>query len=183
MLKAEHLTDGKFKYFVDKCLLFGASISCSLYQKFSDTLKDLLECRTKQYNSKAVTNYLDDFVFAAITQWLCNLMIEQFIKLCDYLGVPVAIEKTEWVNTIVVFLGILLKGETLILSIPLDKQMKALNMLNLLLSKRKTTVKQLQVLTSYLNFLTKAVVPGRMFTRHLYSKIAAKEVTSNISIM
>ena len=178
VLKAEDPTDGKFKYFIDKCLPFGASISCALYQKFSDALKHLLEHRMKQYNGKAVTNCLDDFLFAAITKWLCNLMMEQFIKLCEYLGVSVAIEKTEWANTIIVFLGILLNGESLTLSIPLDKQMKALNLLNLLLAKKKTTVKQLQVLTGYLNFLTKAIVPGRTFTRHLYSKIVAKEVTS-----
>ena len=38
VLKAVDPSDGKTKYFVDKCLPFGASISCTLYQKFLDAL-------------------------------------------------------------------------------------------------------------------------------------------------
>ena len=37
--------------------------------------------------------------------------------------------------------------------------------------KKKVTVKQLQCLTGILNFLTKVVVPGRVFIRRMYSKI------------
>ena len=39
VLKAEGPLDGKFKYFIDKCLPFGASISCSHYQQFSNAFK------------------------------------------------------------------------------------------------------------------------------------------------
>ena len=85
-------------------------------------------------------------------------------------------EKTEWAETCVIFLGILLNSRTLTLSIPIEKQRKALNLLNEILSKKKVTIKQLQVLMGYLNFLTKAIVPGRTFTRRLYSKFAAKEM-------
>ena len=47
-------------YFVDKCLLFGASISCSHFQRVSDAIKYLLEFRTKIFN--CICNYLDDFL-------------------------------------------------------------------------------------------------------------------------
>ena len=33
-------------------------------------------------------------------------------------------------------------------------------------------IKELQVLTGYLNFLTKAIFPGRTFTRRIYTKYA-----------
>ena len=36
--------------------------------------------------------------------------------------------------------------------------------------KKKATIKQLQILTGYLNFLSKAIFPGRAFTRRIYSK-------------
>ena len=41
VLKAEDPRDGKIKYFVDKCLPFGASISFSHYQRFSNSLKHI----------------------------------------------------------------------------------------------------------------------------------------------
>ena len=69
-----------------------------------------------------------------------------------------------------VFLGILLNGQSLTLSIPVEKQQKALKILHEITSKKRVTIKQLQTLTGYLNFLTKAIVPGRTFTRRMYAK-------------
>ena len=109
---------------------------------------------------KAITNYLDDFLFLAIARLLCNQMIEKFLTLCSEINLPVAIEKTEWEDYIIVFLGIMLDGKHLTLSIPLDKQQKALQMLNDITGKKKITIKELQCLTGYLNFLTKAIFPG-----------------------
>ena len=169
IFKAEDPRDGKIKYFMEKCLPFGKSISCSHYQKFSNALCHIMEHRTK---NKAIMNYLHDFLFAAIAKWICDNLIKEFFKLCEQLCIPHAYEKTEWGSTLVVFLGILLNGEKLVLSIPLEKRTKALNLLNDLIGKRRITIKQLQVLTGYLNFLTKAIVLGRMFTRCIYNKYA-----------
>ena len=47
-------------------------------------------------------------------------------------------------------------------------------MLQEIRSKKKITVLQLQRLCGYLNFLCKAIVPGRAFTSRLYSKLAGK---------
>ena len=132
-----------------------------------------MEYKTKR---KAITNYLDDFLFVAVTQWICDQMLRQFIEVCTFLNIPIALEKTEWATTCIVFLGILLNGESLTISIPLEKQRKALNLLNEILDKKKITVKQIQVLTGYLNFLTKAIVPSRTFTRRLYAKLQQKEL-------
>ena len=110
------------------------------------------------------------FLFTAITKWLCDYLIREFLALCKFINVPVATEKTEWGSTITVFLGILLDGARLFLSIPIDKQEKALRLLNDIADKKKVTVKQLQVLTGYLNFLTKAIHSGRTFTRRMYAK-------------
>ena len=38
--------------------------------------------------------------------------------------------------------------------------------------KRKITVKEVQVLTGYLNFLSRAIFAGKAFTRRIYSKFA-----------
>ena len=103
---------------------------------------------------------------------ICNWMIQSFIDLCEELNLPIATEKTEWGSTMIIFLGILLDGRNLCLCLPVEKQEKALKLLNDLTGKKKITVKQLQVLTGYLNFLTKAVVLGRVFTRRMYAKFS-----------
>ena len=87
------------------------------------------------------------------------------LLLCQELRLPVATEKTVWGSTMIVFLGILLDRRRMILCVPLEKQEKALKLLNDLSGKKKIKIKNLQVLTGYLNFLTKVIVPGRTFTR------------------
>ena len=62
VMKATKSKDGKTYYFVDKCLPFGAAISCSHFQAFSDALAHITRYVTKQEN----INYLDDFFFAAL---------------------------------------------------------------------------------------------------------------------
>ena len=41
ILKATHPKTGKSFYFVDKCLPFGTSISCAIFQAFSDFLREV----------------------------------------------------------------------------------------------------------------------------------------------
>ena len=66
----------------------------------------------------------------------------------------------------------LLDGEQKNLAVPLDKRDKAVKMLQMFTERRKATVKEVQRLAGYLNFLTKAIVPGRGFLRRMYSKYA-----------
>ena len=57
ILKKQDPRDGKtWYYFVDKCLPFGAAISCAIFQAFSDAIAYLVKWRT----GKTVVNYLDD---------------------------------------------------------------------------------------------------------------------------
>ena len=78
-----------------------------------------------------------------MTRLLCNYLMQEFLSLCHWLNIPVTVEKTEWATTIIAFLGILMDGERLLLSIPMEKQEKALRLLNEITEKNKITVKQL----------------------------------------
>ena len=64
----------------------------------------------------------------------------------------------------------LLDGKNYILAIPLEKKQLALQLLEIISNKKKTTVKELQNLCGYLNFLCKAIFPGRAFVRRMYAK-------------
>ena len=56
VMKAVSPIDGKTYYFVDKCLPLGASISCFHFQRFSNAVGHIVQCKTK----KDLVNYLDD---------------------------------------------------------------------------------------------------------------------------
>ena len=177
VMKAVDPKHNKVKFFIEKCLPFGVSISCSHYQRFSNTLKHILKWRINHDSGrtsfgKEITNYLDNFLFLAFSKLVCDGMIQEFLQLCSDLNLPVPLEKMEWSDTLLVFLGILMDGKNLVLSIPVEKQKKALNLINEILDKKKATIKELQILTGYLNFLTKAIFAGTTFTRRIYSKYA-----------
>ena len=168
VMKAENPKTGKVMYFFDKCLPFGASISCSHFQRFSNSLKHLVVFRTKI--PRALTNYLDDFLFLAATICRCNHLVTSFLMICDKINFPVALDKTVYASLRLVFLGILLDGLSFRLCLPEEKRLKALNMLLRITNKKKATVKELQKLTGTLNFLTRVIHPGRTFTRRMYCK-------------
>ena len=170
MMKACHPTTGEDLYFVDKCLPFGASISCSHFQRFSNGLRYIFEYITKTQGQ--IPNYLDDFLFIATCILRCNQLVRRFLELCQELGIPVSLEKTEWATTLIEFLGVLLDGHRKILCISDEKRKKALHQLNNLVDKKSAKVKQLQQLAGLLNFLNRAIVPGRAFTQHMYSKFS-----------
>ena len=169
VMKARNPESKKFAFFVDKCLPFGASVSCAKFTLFSESLRHIVEFVTGRYHT--VTNYLDDFLFIAHGQLECDNMVRAFLNMCQDIGCPVALEKTEWSATLMVFLGILIDGENRLLLIPDEKRIKALNMIKWAISKKKVTIKFIQRLTGTLNFLHKAIVPGRTFTREMYAKL------------
>ena len=107
----------KWQYFVNKCLPFGASISCALFQRVSNAIRHIVQYQT----GSPLTNYLDDFLFYAVTRVLCNHLLNEFLRICGEINFPISLEKTEWASEVMVFLGILLNGKEFVLSIPLEK--------------------------------------------------------------
>ena len=106
---------------------------------------------------------------------LVNNMVRQFLEICQNIGCPVALDKTEWGTTQIVFLGILLDGRRHCLMVPEEKVQKALRLLEWVRSSAKITIKTVQKLTGTLNFLSRAIVPGRTFTRSMYDKLKTSD--------
>ena len=170
-LKAEHPISGVVFYFFDKCLPFGSSISCTIFQVISDAISHLVSFRTRKRN----INYLDDYFFAALKKLVCDWQVDTFIQVCEEISFPVALEKTFWGTTVIVFLGLLLDSERQVVCIPVEKIQKTLEMIAFFLNGRnkKATVHQIQKLCGLLNFLCHCVIPGHAFTRRLYSVVAS----------
>ena len=78
VMKAEHPITGQIWYFVDKCLPFGSSISCAIFQEFSNAVAHLVRFKTLE----DVLNYLDDYFFAALMKAWCDGHVQQFLDIC-----------------------------------------------------------------------------------------------------
>ena len=126
---------------------------------------------------KRVINYLDDYFFAALCKLLCDLQVQSFLDLCKCINFPVSIEKTFWGTTRLTFLGMLIDTIPQIIAIPEDKILKAECLIDEILANKRTTVHKLQSLCGFLNFLGRSVVPGKAFTRHIYSAFSGKGPT------
>ena len=177
VMKAVNPRNGKTVYFFNKVLPFGTSVSCQVFQQFSNSIKFLFEYITgKKFQC---TNYIDDFLFCEVTAQACNDMVSEFLALCQWLNVPVTLDKTEWASNKVVFLGILLDGNNHALALPQEKIKKALDQLGYMRDKHMVTVNKLEALAGLLNFLNKAVVPGRAFTRRMYAKFSGFKDSSD----
>ena len=167
IMKAQSPFDGKFYFFVDKCLPFGAAVSCALFQAFSDCIAHIVQFKSGKVN----INYLDDFLFIQAVRAGCNGQLRIFLHVCQKIHFPVSNEKTEWATTCLSFLGLLIDAKRGMILIPQEKIHRALTMIHFCLEKKnkKITLRQLQQLCGFLNFLTKAILPGRAFTRRMYA--------------
>ena len=173
IIKAKSPFDGKTYYFVDKHLLFGAAISCAHFQQFSNGMAHLVRWRTKRQTryDRPLVNYLDDFLFVALLMTICNSQMRIFLKICQEIGFPVVTEKMVWGCTTLVFLGLLIDTVQQLILLPKEKVEHGQNLIAEILSRtsKKVTVHDLQRLAGLLNFLGRAIVPSRAFTRHIYA--------------
>ena len=99
---------------MDKCLPFGASISCTLFQAVSDAIAFLVEFRT----SKKIVNYLGDYLFVHFLKKLCDDQIAIFLEICASIHLPISEEKTFWSDTLMTFLGFLIDTVNQVVAIP-----------------------------------------------------------------
>ena len=107
VMKAADPKTGNWFYFVDKCLPFRSSISCSIFQSISDAIAFVVSFRT----GHPLLNYLDDYLFVAALRNECNRQVEIFLLVCGFIQFLVALEKT-WATTLLTFLGLMLDSQS-----------------------------------------------------------------------
>ena len=101
--------------------------------------------------------------------------MQEFLDLCSKVGMPINMSKTHWASQLIVFLGILLNDINFTISVPEEKRARVLQLLNILVEKHTSKVKQLQILCGYLNFLCKAIFPGRAFVCCMCAKYSLQQ--------
>lgn len=153
------------QFYFDKCLPFGASISCALFEEFASFLHWLV---AKHHPGGAVVHYLDDFLFLGKQGTNhCKDLLDTFKDVCKMLGVPIADEKTISPTTCLTFLGIEIDTVEMTIRIPKDKLAELRQKISDSINCKKVTLKQMQSLLGSLNFACRVITPGRAFCRRL----------------
>ena len=137
-----------------------------IFRRVSDCIAHIVKVKN---NGKVPINYLDDYLFVALLKHLCDGQIDTFLKVCAEIKFPVSMEKTFWGQQVLIFLGLLIDTVRQMISIPVQKIEKARSLIEEMVNSKKTTVHKLQQICGYLNFLGRCIVPGKAFTRRLYS--------------
>ena len=146
------------KYLIDTCLPMGLASSCKIFQSISDALAWMFKVEN---NSCDIFNYLDDFLIVAQNYHQCQEALANFLTLLDYLGFPVAKDKTVPPMCYVEFLGMGIDSSSLSFFVPKEKREKMLLEIQDFANAKHRKVIQFQQLVSKLNFLCIAFIPGR----------------------
>ena len=121
-------------YYFDRCLPMGCSSSCAIFEAFSTALEWLALHRL---GASGVLHILDDFLFIAESEEKCQADLNSFLNLCEYLGVPIAEEKTVGPHTVLQFAGITLDTVKQEARLPDDKLQKCCTLLHAFYKRRK----------------------------------------------
>ena len=79
------------QYYFDRPLPMGCSSSCAIFKALSSAL----EWPSKHlFNASSIVHILDDFLFIAPTKEKCQSDLDNFLRMCSYLVVSIAQEKT-----------------------------------------------------------------------------------------
>ncbi|XP_072171827.1 uncharacterized protein [Diadema setosum] len=154
--------DGKFYY--DRCMPMGCSVSCAVFERFSSFLEYC--CRRVAVSSDTL-HHLDDFFFVGKAEAECMHLLCSFKGVCERFGVPIAAEKTEGPDTKITFLGLEIDSVEGQIRVPQDKLSSLQALIRSVLPKEKVTLRKLQSIIGSLNFVCRAVAPGRAFLRRL----------------
>ena len=118
-----HLLGMKWKgqYYYDKCMPMGCSSSCKTFEAFSTAIEWIAQDKLGIGN---LLHLLDDFLLIQPTEDQCSTSLLLFLDSCDFLGIPMAPEKTFGPSTILTFAGIELDTVRCESRLPGDKLLK-----------------------------------------------------------
>lgn len=144
----------------------GFTLSCFYYETFSTFLHWVIQLLVSNVN---ILHYLDDFSFIGKPDSLdCLVALNQFKDIANYFGIPIAEEKTVLPCCGLEFFGITIDSNSMEFRLPVDKLLRIKSLLEKLLSKQKTTLKELQSLLGLLVFTARVIPMGRVFSKRLY---------------
>lgn len=153
------------KYYFDKCMPFGCSISCATWEKMATFLELVVKQKSPVWDVK---HYVDDFLFAGKTNTSdYQSVLQCFLESSAKLGVPIASDKSEGPATSIICLGLEIDSDETIIRIPLKKVQEILTKIQFVRAKKKVNLRCMQKLMGLLNSATRVIVLGHPFLRRL----------------
>ena len=154
----------KDKIYVDTVLPFGV---CSAPKIFS-AVADALEWILLEQGVSVCLHYLDDFLtIGKANTEECNRNLQLIKRTCEFLGVPLKLEKIEGTSSMLVFLEILLDTLKQEISLPQQKLEELKCLISAWKERSSCTKRELLQLIGKLAHVTKVVMPGRTFLRRM----------------
>jgi len=142
----------------------------------SQTVQFLAEFLTwiiRQSNVPFLIQYLDDFLtMGPLSSPTCQHNLDTIIQICDYLGVPLALEKVDGPLTTLPFLGIVLDTTRMEARLPEDKLLKLRQDIAQWISYTDTKKHDILSLVGSLQHAAKIVCCGRAFESRMYAMAA-----------
>lgn len=154
----------KNQFFFDKCMPMGCSSSCRTFEMLSTSLEWVAR---NKLQIDHILHLLDDFLLIAPSFEVCQAQLKLFLDFCDYVGIPIAPEKTFGPSQILSFAGIELDTVLFEARLPKDKIDKCLATISQFKHRKKVCLRDVQSLIGLLNFACSVVQPGRAFLRRL----------------
>jgi hypothetical protein len=115
-----------------------------------------------------MSHIIDDFLFVEpANSSQCFHDLQNFLHLCQRLGVPIKDSKTVLPSKVIIIYWIEVDSEIMECRLPPDKIVKINTTLISAMHRKKITLRSLQSLIGLLNFACLVVCPGRAFLRHL----------------
>ena len=161
--------------YVDPRLPFGLRSAPKIFNAVADALQWILHRAGIPY----VQHYLDDFIIVASPQ--CQECLDILDRVCQMLGVPMAVHKREGPVTCIVFLGIEIDTMAGELRLPEEKMERLQALLQEWGDRRACSRKELESLIGLLNHACKVVRSGRAFLRRMIDLLYA--VHSQITVI
>ena len=168
------------QYYVDTRLPFGSRSSPYIFNTFADFL---CWCIVYLCCIQYTLHYLDDFITAHMNEACCSRNVSTILKLFQFLGVPIALDKLEGPSTTLTYLGIEIDTVAQIIRLPKDKVVDLRILLQSFMGKLTCSKRELLQLISKLSFAAKVVKPGRLFLRRLINLSTTKKGLHEIIVL
>ena len=134
----------KQRFYYDKCLPMGCSISCQVFESLSQALQWIL---TTKLSVTHMSHILDDFIFFGTDYQSCKRHLHTFQTLATSLNIPIKHQKTVQPATTVILHGIEVDTINMTMRLPQDKLQDALAKVTELSSRKKAFLRRLFDLT------------------------------------
>ena len=151
-------------YYYDMVLPFGSRSSPCIFNSFADLLCWIL---IEVALIRLIIHYLDDYFWCNKSFDECLHDLHNLVDVFAWLNVPLAPDKLVGPSKKLVFLGIEIDAELMIISLPEDKLSEIMSMLDFWSHRKKCTKRELLSLIGSLSFASKIIKCGRLFLRRL----------------